>query len=141
MERGETRINSTKGITMKILLTLLLVVFLVAVNTVYATDTPKPKPAPIVQQSSSSNAKDENYAYASILVSGLATAALRDKPNGGYMAFAGTVAAAAAVNAAHSGSFNNENFWYAVGGAAVGTIGTCAVYFKKGFVGCGFEFK
>lgn len=123
---------------MKTLLALLLLCLL---PSAFATDTPKPAPTPVAQQSSSTNAKDENYAYASILVSGLATAALRDKQNGAYYAFLGTVAAAAAVNASHSGGFNNDNFWYAVGGAALGTVGTCAVYFKKNFLGCGFEFK
>lgn len=78
--------------------------------------------------------------YGAAAVSGLATAALREREYGAVKAFAGTVVAAAVIEAAHAGAYNNANVWYAVGGAAVGTIGTCALYFRNKFVGCAMPF-
>lgn len=115
--------------------TLLAIFLLCLAPIAFATERPRPT---TVSQPSTNN---EAYAYGSVLVSGLMTAALRDKPNGAIYAFAGTVVAAAAVNAGHSGGFNNHNLLLSVAGATVGTVGACAVYFSRGFVGCGFSFK
>jgi hypothetical protein len=68
--------------------------------------------------------------------SGLLAAALRDQQYGAMKAFGVTVAGAAAIEAAHSGGFNHSNLWRAAAGAAAGSIGVCALYFRKGFIGC-----
>ena len=100
---------------------------------------PKPKPAP-AQVASPSDRKDENL-WGATVVSGLATTALRGRENGALWAFGGTVAAAAVIEAAQPGAYKGENVWYAVGGAALGTIGTCKLLLNKGFVGCALSFK
>ena len=121
---------------MKTLLTLLLLISLPA----FATDRPKPKPAPVavVQEDGDRN---EANAFGAAAVAGLMTAAFKDKPNGAVWAFAGTVAAAAAIEAGHSGHYDSDNVWYAVGGAAFGAVGSCYLFFRKNFVGCGLPFK
>ena len=124
---------------------LLLILFALFCSPAFATDKPKPAPKPPVvtptKTAVADNDRREDNAYGALVVSGLATAALREREYGAVLAFAGTVAAAAAIEAAHSGSYNGENVRYAALGALVGTVGTCAVYFKRGFVGCAMAFK
>ena len=108
----------------------------------FATDRHQhdPVPVPVSQSSPNTDRKADNL-YGAMVVSGLASAALRDERYGAYKSFGGTVVGAAIIEAAHSGSYNGKNVWYAAGGAAVGSVGTCLIFFRKGFVGCGFEFK
>ena len=105
-------------------------------------DHPKKKPPVVVTPTVISDDNDQRWAYAglSAAASGLLTTAMRGKEHGALWAFGGTVAGAALIEAAHSGGFNNTNLWYAVGGAAVGSVGVCALYFRKNFVGCAIPF-
>ena len=101
---------------------------------------PKPpvvKPAPVAS-SPSNNRKTENLLGAAAF-SGIFTTALRDKPNGHLWAFGGTVAGVALIEAGHSDS-KMSNVWWGVGGAAIGTVGTCRLFFNKNNVGCAFAF-
>ena len=104
-------------------------------------DKPKPKPPAVsapVASSPSNNRKSENL-LGGMLFSGVATAAMRDQPNGAAWAFAATVVGAAAIETGHSNS-KMSNVWWAVGGASAGTIGTCRLLLSKNFVGCAFAF-
>ena len=102
-------------------------------------DNPKPPPTVSVPQQPDTDRKDQNLLGGAIF-SGLAMTALRDKPNGAAKAFAATVVTAAIIEAAQSGSYNGNNVGYAALGAVVGTVGTCSIYFRRGFVGCGMPF-
>jgi len=124
---------------------LILLLTLVLAASAFANDEhdDNPKPPPTVsipvQQAPDTDRKDQNLLGGAIF-SGLAMTALRDKPNGAVKAFAATVVAAAIIEAAQSGSYNGNNVGYAALGAVVGTVGTCSIYFRKGFVGCGMPF-
>jgi hypothetical protein len=121
---------------MKTLLALLLCLALPA----FATDKPKPKPAPVLAVQEDTDRREAN-AYGALAVSGLLTAAFRDKPDGAALAFVSTVVLASAIEAGHSGEFHGSNVGYAALGALVGAVGTCYLYFKRNFVGCGMPFK
>jgi len=104
-------------------------------------DNPKPPPTVSVpvQQTPDTDRKEQNL-LGGVIFSGLAMTALRDKPNGAVKAFGLTVVTAAIIEAAQSGSYNGNNVGYAALGAVVGTVGTCSIYFRRGFVGCGMPF-
>jgi hypothetical protein len=128
---------------MKYLLALLLLVTL----PVLATGTPKkptpPKTTPpsvVMQNTTPDYDRKLANAVGAGLASGFAATALRSEPYGYAYAFVGTIAAAAAIEAAHAGPFQSDNLLWAAGGAAIGTVGTCMVYFRKGFVGCAMPF-
>ena len=132
--------KTTVQISLLMLLTLLLAASAFANDG--HDDYPKPPPPTVsipVQQAPDTDRKDQNLLGGAIF-SGLAMTALRDKPNGAVKAFAATVVAAAIIEAAQSGSYNGNNVGYAALGAVVGTVGTCSIYFRRGFVGCGMPF-
>jgi len=123
-------------------ISLLMLLTLVLAASAFANDghddNPKP-PTVSVPQQPDTDRKDQNLLGGAIF-SGLAMTALRDKPNGAIKAVAATVVAAAIIEAAQSGSYNGNNVGYAALGAVVGTVGTCSIYFRRGFVGCGMPF-
>lgn len=118
---------------MKTLLSLLL---LCLIPPALAHDEYKPVP---VQQSQDSDRHTANF-LGSAVVSAIATDTLKDSKYGAVKAFTGTVVAAAIIESAQNRSYNGSNLGYAVLGATVGTVGVCAVYLKKNFVGCGMPF-
>ena len=99
---------------------------------------PVPKP-PVVQQAPDTDRHSANLLGAAA-VSAIATDALKEQQYGAVKAFAATVVSAALIESAQSGGYNGSNVGYAALGAAVGTIGTCAIYLKKNFIGCGMPF-
>ena len=105
-------------------------------------DDDKPKPTPTsVSPATATPDRRQEYLWGAAAVSGIATAALRTTEHGALWAFGGTVATAAAVEAAQSGAYNGTNVWWAAGGALLGTVGTCKLLLDKKFVGCAVSFK
>jgi hypothetical protein len=100
---------------------------------------PAPKPPVVVQQAPDTDRHTSNFLGAAA-VSMIATDVLKEQQYGAVKAFAATVFSAALIEASQSGGYNGSNVWYAVGGAAVGTVGACAIYLKKNFIGCGMPF-
>lgn len=126
-----------------------LLVLLVLSATVSAHDRdkkpvvpPASTPAtPTAAPSAPDNDRKSDNLYVAIPVSGLLAAHLRDEPYGALKAVAVTTLGAAAIEAGHSGAYNGSNVWYAFAGAAIGSIGTCKLFFSKGFAGCMMPFK
>lgn len=118
---------------------ILAIVFVLALPSI-SFSSEREKFKPVSSQQVADTDRHSANLFGAAVVSGLATTALREKEYGAVKAFAGTVAAAAVIETAHAGAYNNSNVWYAVGGAAVGTIGTCTLYFRNKFVGCAMPF-
>lgn len=105
------------------------------------TPTPTGNPPPIVQPAApgeSNNRKSENL-VGGILVSGIATNVLRNQEYGYLWAFGATVAGVVAVESLHSDP-RMSNIWYGVGGAALGTVGSCKLLVAKNYLGCAIPF-
>lgn len=132
-----------------IVVSLVILVWILMFGTRFAVandddnDKPKPKP-PVVTLSpapfSASNDRRLDNFLGAAAFSGLATTALRDKPNGSLLAFSATVVGVSLIEAGRSDS-KMSNIWWGVGGAAVGTIGTCRLLLQKNFIGCAFSYK
>ena len=132
---------------MKLILSIALCVVLVSfVPKADATgnhNTPSPTPTQFSSTPTPAQEPDrrKEYLWGATAVSGIATASLRNKENGALWAFGGTVAAAALIESAQPGAFDGTNVWYAVGGAVLGTVGTCKLLLNKNFIGCRMDFK
>lgn len=106
-------------------------------------DKPKPTPpvvtAPAPESLPSNNRKTENL-VGGLLASGIATNVLRNQEYGYLWGFGATVAGVIAIESLHSDP-KMSNIWWGVGGAALGTIGTCQLLLSKNFIGCVIPWK
>jgi len=128
-----------------------LFVLLIVSAVASASDGEKKKPAPPIvvkpavistpAQAAPDNDRKADNLYVAVPVAAALTAHFRSEPYGALKAIGITTLGAAVVEAGHSGSYNGSNVWYAFAGATVGSIGTCQLFFRKGFTGCVFEFR
>jgi len=103
---------------------------------------PKPKPpvvtVPQPASSPSENRKTENL-VGGLLASGIATNVLRNQEYGYLWGFGATVAGVVAIESLHSDP-KMSNIWYGVGGAMLGTYGSCKLLVAKSYIGCAIPF-